>query len=239
MRAGNHGARLLAATLVLGAAPMSLGQVPKGAQSPTPFRDLFMDLDSNGDRVIERQEVPESGRPMFDRLLKYGDRNKDGKLQAEEFRDLLQSVNWAGAIPPDQREQRFRNLDRNRDGKLDRQEFQGGPARFSQLDRDGDGFLSRDEIPWLNTGKPAPGARPAPAGVDGERPLLRRLESMDRNGDGRVSRKEFTGRPALFDRLDVNRDGYLDKADRPLRQAGTRATGDKADSPDPKGGGSP
>ena len=119
-----------------------------------------MELDANNDRVIERAEVPEAGRKAFERLLNHGDTNHDGKLEAEEFRDLLQKVDWRRAVPPEQLEKRFKNLDRNEDGKLDRQEFQGGPARFSQLDRNGDGFLSRDEIPWLNpnaaTGKTAP-----------------------------------------------------------------------------------
>jgi hypothetical protein len=36
---------------------------------------------------------------------------------------------------------------------------------------------------------------------------------MDKNGDGRVSRDEFTGRPAMFDRVDTNHDGFLDSAD--------------------------
>ncbi len=131
------------------------GQTPKQPASPTPWRDLFMELDANNDRVIERAEVPEAGRKAFERLLSHGDANHDGKLTAEEFRDLLQKIDWSRAVPPEQLEKRFKNLDRNEDGKLDRQEFPNGPARFNQLDRNGDGFLSRDEIPWLNPGAAA------------------------------------------------------------------------------------
>ena len=33
---------------------------------------------------------------------------------------------------------------------------------------------------------------------------------MDRDGDGRVSREEFMGRPhRMFERVDVNRDGRI------------------------------
>jgi Ca2+-binding EF-hand superfamily protein len=32
---------------------------------------------------------------------------------------------------------------------------------------------------------------------------------MDRNGDGYVSRREFTGTVEQFDKLDVDRDGFI------------------------------
>lgn len=43
----------------------------------------------------------------------------------------------------------------------------------------------------------------------------RMLQSADRDGDGMVTRAEFaSSREAIFDRLDRNRDGVLDGADR-------------------------
>lgn len=43
----------------------------------------------------------------------------------------------------------------------------------------------------------------------------RMLQSADRDGDGMVTRAEFaSSRQAVFDRLDRNRDGVLDGADR-------------------------
>jgi Ca2+-binding EF-hand superfamily protein len=134
----------------------------KKAQAPAPLRELFIELDANGDRVIDREEVPESGRKSFDTLLKYGDADHDGKLEASEYRNLLLKVNPARVATPEQRERRFKTLDRNEDGKLGPDEFQGGPARFKQLDRNGDAFLSRDEIPWLDPAKEkkAAGKRP-------------------------------------------------------------------------------
>jgi len=158
MRATDKRPFLLTLTFALSLSCAALGQVQKKsdgparkAESPALLRDLFLELDANGDRVIERQEVPESGRKAFDTLLKYGDTDHDGKLEAAEYRNLMQKVNWARVGTPEQRERRFKNLDRNEDGKLGPDEFQGGAARFHQLDLNGDGFLSRDEIPWLNS----------------------------------------------------------------------------------------
>jgi Ca2+-binding EF-hand superfamily protein len=200
----------------------SMGQSkdPRPPQRPAPLRELFIDLDTNNDGVVEEAEVPGSGLQAFRTLLKYGDANHDGKLEAGEFRSLLTKVNWTRAVPPEQRERRFKSLDRNQDGKLDSSEFQGGPARFAQLDRNQDGLLSRDEIPWLDTGKPAKpdGAAPEEA-RRADRPPLGRLKAMDRDDDGRVGRDEFSGPPAMFDRLDADHDGFIDRTDRKERKA--------------------
>jgi EF hand len=152
----------LAVALCVGFPPGARGEVEKKpvppaakAQGPAPLRDLFLDLDANGDRVIEKNEVPESGLKAFETLLKYGDTNHDGKLDAPEYRALLERVNWSKIRSPAQLEHRFKMLDKNEDGKLDRKEFPGAPARFDVLDKNEDGFLSRDEIPWLNGERPA------------------------------------------------------------------------------------
>jgi len=90
MRATQNLPFLFALCFTLGLATLAPGQTPKQPATPTPWRDLFMELDANNDRVIERAEVPEAGRKAFERLLNHGDANHDGKLEAEEFRDLLQ-----------------------------------------------------------------------------------------------------------------------------------------------------
>ena len=115
-------------------ATYSLAQTPGVPESPAPLRELFIDMDANNDQVVEAAEVPESGQQAFRTLLKYGDANHDGKLEAGEYRELLMKVNWGQVVPPEQLERRFHNLDKNQDGKLDAKEFQGGapqvrPAR--------------------------------------------------------------------------------------------------------------
>jgi hypothetical protein len=55
-----------------------------------------------------------------------------------------------------------------------------------------------------------PGGGKVPNGKD----FVRRL---DRNGDGKVSRQEFDGPPDQFDKLDRNRDGFLEENETPTR----------------------
>ncbi len=43
------------------------------------------------------------------------------------------------------------------------------------------------------------------------------VKRLDRDGDGKVSRREFDGPPDAFDRLDADRDGYLSDAEAPHR----------------------
>jgi hypothetical protein len=62
-----------------------------------------------------------------------------------------------------------------------------------------------------STGKPAP-PRPDNGGGPAGGRFIKRL---DRNGDGKVSKKEFDGPGHHFDRLDKNSDGYLDASEAP------------------------
>ncbi|AWH16904.1 hypothetical protein C1922_06000 [Stenotrophomonas sp. ZAC14D2_NAIMI4_7] len=103
-------------------------------------------------------------------------------------------------------------LDTNGDGVIDRSEAAANPrlaAKFDELDKNKDGKLSRDELPrWKH------GRRGGHGGPDAW------MAKLDVNKDGRISREEAKADPRLaarFDQMDVNKDGYLDKADRELR----------------------
>jgi Ca2+-binding EF-hand superfamily protein len=99
---------------------------------------------------------------------------------------------------------RFKAMDKNGDGKVSRDEFPGRPAMFERVDGNKDGFLEASEVKALAA--KAGAATMPPAAQPGAR-----IMAMDKDGDGKVSREEFMGAPAMFDRLDVNNDGSLSK----------------------------
>lgn len=108
--------------------------------------------------------------------------------------------------------------DRDGDGKVSPEEFAGGDraarlskeARgkiFQRLDKDGDGYITAVEL------------KPRVRGLGAAF-----LKKADMDGDGRVSRAEFLAKPPfqsvdeerlrkMFDRMDRNKDGFLDKKD--------------------------
>ncbi|MFO0909517.1 MAG: hypothetical protein U0794_14380 [Isosphaeraceae bacterium] len=110
------------------------------------FVELFSALDANGDGQIERGEVPESGKPAFERLVKLADTSQDGKVARAEYQALLERARASQRSAGMQSiEERFQASDKNRDGKLSAEEFPGNPAAFRRIDRNADGFISQEE----------------------------------------------------------------------------------------------
>ena len=103
-------------------------------------------------------------------------------------------------------------IDANGDGVIDRAEAAKMPRlaeKFDQLDANKDGKLSASERPQRMHGQRGGGKR-------GDR-----MQALDTDKDGRISRDEANagkgGFAQRFADMDVNKDGYLDRADMQAR----------------------
>ncbi len=157
-----------------------------------PYSERFEQLDQDKDGYVSRAEWPLDPK-SFDIV----DRDKDGRLSRFE----LMTPN---VILRDSSSQ-FRELDFNRDGRLSRVEWQRSGQSLGALDGDRDGYITLTEL------------RRAQMGSD--RPIVvypqdrHFLRNLDRNGDNRLSRLEWTGSRAVFNRLDRNRDGFINPSE--------------------------
>ena len=148
----------LSIAFVIGMSMIGVVLAQAAKKQAEAFRELFLELDANRDMAIEREEVPESARASFDRLLKRGDDNHNGKLEAEEYRAILVDLRTVAEQAKKQAVDRFKTMDKDGDRKVSREEFTGLRPRFDVLDRDGDGFVTQQEFLAGAPGKVAPKA---------------------------------------------------------------------------------
>ena len=166
---------------------------------PEP-KELFKQLDKNGDGLLERSELtPEQAR-FFDRLLRNADKNEDGKLSHEEFLQghkpeegpglPLNGLNPGGGRGLGDFRQRFEMLDKNKDGKVTRDEIPDfARERLSLIFE----RLGKDEL------------------------TLEEFQRMERPGDG--NRPQGPSPEQLFGRFDTNGDGKINADDQPQDRA--------------------
>ncbi len=155
-------------------------------------------------------------------LTPTADRNGDGKLDRAEldaWLDLQDQITRGhvlvtlidgGGL--------FELLDANHDGALSVREVRGAWDRLSAAGCVTGGRFDPKKLPRVVL---ATVSRGHPAATDTRRgPAW--FKAMDRNGDGDVSRKEFTGDPDAFDKLDADKDGLLspEEATKPKKQPG-------------------
>jgi Ca2+-binding EF-hand superfamily protein len=207
--------------------------VRRGGDVVRELPDAFADLDLNADTTLSRSEWYGQA-PDFDRV----DRDNDGRIRAEEFRNLPaaddrqeqfygRDTNSDGVLSRREWQEQgvaFHRVDVNDDGAVSLREFLAVPqtqtgddreARFDGFDRDGDGTLTRSE--W----------RDAPAFTQADRnrnnqvtlweftnssatdPTQLSFDEMDRNNDGMLSRREWHAEPGAFAAADRNDDGLV------------------------------
>ena len=196
----------------------------KEAPPPRGSDDLFAKLDTDKDGIVKADEVPESQKAAFDRLLKNGDIDGDGKLSREEYAASTKATETPrqpgrgggapgqprpGGPPIDPREM-FARMDRNQDGKLSKDE---APPRmqenFDRIDANSDGGLSPEEFSRVAGAfgqRPPPGAGGLPPpGM----PPMGLFSILDTDRDGEISTAEIVGAGTALLKLDRNGDGKL------------------------------
>jgi Ca2+-binding EF-hand superfamily protein len=204
-----HIPRFLAATTLLAAA-LALAQ---------DNADLFSKLDANKDGFVTADEVQDSQKALFERLVRNADKDGDQKLSQAEFQaglkpdetpkpPLAGGQGFAGRYggPKGDPREMFNRIDANKDGKLSKEELP--QQNFAQIDVDGDGFVTPEEFARRVFGQRPPGAPGTPPAAAG-RP--------NPNND---PDPEFIA--ALFDRTDSNSDGKLTKDEIPEDRRGMR-----------------
>jgi hypothetical protein len=160
----------------------------RDAEAKNPYVERFNQLDRNRDGHVSLGEWP-----MDEASFKLVDRNQDGRLSRHEL--LTPNV-----MRRDRLEERFQFLDLDRDGRLNRTERQRGGPGLDRMDRNADGYVTPLEYrsQAANVWNPLATVR--------DQQLF---QNLDRNRDNRLSRPEWTGGGADFDRLDLNRDGLI------------------------------
>ena len=106
----------------------------------------------------------------------------------------------------------FTAIDTNRNLILESEEIDAAPKSLAKLDKDGDGQITSDEV---RMSMPQRRPRRDEEKEGGPPPNLiedtvKTLMAFDANGDGKLSRSELPERfQGIFDRGDVNKDGFL------------------------------
>jgi Ca2+-binding EF-hand superfamily protein len=149
----------------------------------------FAGLDTNHDGRITRDEWRGN-----DNSFNQHDWNGDGVLSGIE---VTPGVQRPGGDDDDEGENdeiadRFESLDLNHDNRISLSEWRGQRDVFERLDLNDDGFLVLDELRLGNNSR-----------------LARTFRGLDVNHDLQLSRSEWRGDAALFDRLDANHNGFL------------------------------
>lgn len=181
------------------------------------FRQLFAEADANADGKLDPGELAAPKATLLKPLLAVADRNGDGHLGEAEFAawlDLQDQIARGHVLLTvlDHGAGLFEVLDADRDGSLSVRELRGAWDGLRAAGCVSDGRFDRAKLPRHLLAAVSHGHPRTPLGVP-VRSGPAWFRAMDRNGDGDVSRREFTGPADLFGKLDRDGDGLLDAAE--------------------------
>lgn len=177
------------------------------------LRDRLRELDADQDGAVSAEEARLPHRIDFPQVATAADRDGDGRLTAKELDVFLTVQQGLAALHArldliDRGRSLFDTLDANGDELLSVRELRTATARLSVTD-------STPLTPPLTTGAlhriraTASCGKPSPILFETSLAAPEWFRAMDRNRDGDLSRREFTGPAAAFLRLDRNDDGLI------------------------------
>lgn len=177
----------------------------------------FAEFDTDGDGTLNAKEHAAPKAEPFRQLLAAADRDGGGtlaKADLDGWLDLHEQIARGCVLLTllDHGTGLFEVLDADHDGGLSVRELRTAWDGLKAAGCVTDGKFDRTKLPrhllaCVSHGHPqSPLGKPVRNGPDWFR-------AMDRNGDGDVSRREFTGPAELFDKLDLDGDGLLSVAE--------------------------
>jgi Ca2+-binding EF-hand superfamily protein len=181
--------------LLVAAVLLALPGIAQGQAVRRGMDTRFQAMDTNGDRVITREEWRGSNQSF-----RVHDWNGDGVLSGDEVRTGARrgdpGTDFDSNVPFDNWTPRgFATLDRNRDGRITRDEWYFDREGFLRADNNRDNVLSRSEF--------------LGEGIEDDRDD--RFDYLDVDNNGRIERDEWHSSADAFAWLDRNRDGVLSR----------------------------
>jgi Ca2+-binding EF-hand superfamily protein len=131
--------------VILGALLLGMGSA--AAADSTRAREIFRQLDANGDRKLEFSEIRAARARLFDRM----DTNRNGFLDPGELQAAASKARTrqegAARMRLADLQERKAEMDGNGDGAISREEFASFvPDRLAKADANGDHALSLLEL---------------------------------------------------------------------------------------------